>query len=41
MNTLITPTEKKVVIAIAAICFAVMWSVVFLIQLRLHAIIAR
>jgi len=38
MDSLITPREKKVVIAVAAICFAVMFWVVHLIQLRQYVI---
>ena len=38
MDSLITPREKKAVIAVAAICFAVMFWVVHLIQLRQYVI---
>ncbi len=37
MNTLITPTEKKAVIAVAVICFVVM----ILVKLRLDVVLAR
>jgi hypothetical protein len=37
MDTLITPSQKKVVIAVAVICYAVMW----LVGLRLHYVIAH
>ena len=35
VNTLITPTQKKALIAVAAVCFALM----FLVQLRLAYIV--
>lgn len=35
MNTLITPTEKKVVIAVAVVCFAVM----FLVKMRMDYVV--
>jgi len=38
MDSLITPREKRAVIAVAVICFAVMFWVVHLIQLRPHVI---
>jgi hypothetical protein len=37
MDTLITPAQKKAVIVVAAICFALMW----LVQLRIEHVIAR
>jgi hypothetical protein len=37
MDTLITPTQRKAVIVVAAICFALMWVV----KLRLDYVIAR
>ena len=41
MNTLITSTERRVLIAIAAVGIAVMFAVVSLIQSRLAETIAR
>jgi len=37
MNTVITPTEKKAVIAVTIICFVVM----ILVKLRLDTVLAR
>jgi hypothetical protein len=41
MDNLITPTQKKAVIAAAVICFAVMFWVMHLIQLRPYVVIGR
>ena len=37
MDTLITPAQRKALILVAGICFALMW----LVQLRLEYVIAR